>query len=94
MPLVDPQLAQDLRAFTEGGQLGKDPLAVRYAERRKGYSLFARTMSDADIESLKPYLFCYQTIPTRPGEAKPAVRNFIAAEWRAPASGEIGRAHV
>ncbi len=88
MPLVDQQLAQDLRAFNECGQLGKDPLAVRYAERRKGYSLFARTMSDADIESLKPYLFCYQTIPTRPGEAKPTVRNFIAAEWRAPASGE------
>ena len=41
MALVDPQLQKDIRAFNERGQLGQDPLAARYAERRAGYSLFA-----------------------------------------------------
>ena len=88
MPLVDQQLAADIRAFNDGGQLGKDPLASRYAERRKGYSLFARQLSDADVEALKPYLFCYKAIPAQPGDAKATVRNFIAGEWCAPKSGE------
>jgi acyl-CoA reductase-like NAD-dependent aldehyde dehydrogenase len=42
-------------------------------------------MSEADIEALRPYLFCYTELPPR---KKVVVRNFIAGEWRAPASGE------
>lgn len=82
---VDEKLKSEIRAFNERGQLGADPLASRYAERRAGYTLFARMMSDADIEALRPYLFCYTELPPR---KKVVVRNFIAGEWRAPASGE------
>ena len=84
-PLVDDRLAAEIHSFNERGQLGADPLAARYAERRAGYTLFARQLSDADIEALRPYLFCYTELPPR---SKVTVRNFIAGEWRAPASGE------
>ncbi|HZX93865.1 MAG TPA: aldehyde dehydrogenase family protein [Myxococcales bacterium] len=85
MAFVDPQLQQQIRAFNERGQLGPDPLAARYAQRRAGYSLFARMMSDADIEALRPYVFCYGELPAKKSIT---VRNFVAGEWRAPASGE------
>jgi aldehyde dehydrogenase (NAD+) len=84
-PLADEKLKSDIRSFNERGQLGADPLASRYAERRAAYSLFARQMSEADIEALRPYLFCYTELPPK---QKVTVRNFIAGEWRAPASGE------
>jgi acyl-CoA reductase-like NAD-dependent aldehyde dehydrogenase len=84
-PFIDEKLKADLKAFNERGQLGPDPLAARYAERRAGYSLFARMMPDADIEALRPYIFCYRSLPSK---EKVTVRNFVAGEWRAPASGE------
>ena len=84
-PLVDEKLKSEIRSFNERGQLGADPLAARYAGRRAGYSLFARMLSEQDIEALRPYLFCY---PELPPKKKVVVRNFIAGEWRAPASGE------
>ena len=91
MTLVDDKLRSAIRAFNEKGQLGPDPLAARYADRRAAFSLFARQMSEADIEALRQYLFCYaeKGIAQKPGDAKKVVvRNFIAGEWRAPASGE------
>src|SRR3954470_14266700 len=91
MTLVDDRLRSAIRAFNEKGQVGPDPLAARYGERRAAYSLFARQMSEADIDALRPYLFCYaeKGIAQKPGEAKKvAVRNLIAGEWRGPASGE------
>src|SRR5512147_2329608 len=84
-PFVDEKLSAAIRAFNERGQLGPDPLAARYAERRAGYSLFARMMSDAEIEALRLYIFCYEQLPPR---KKLVIRNLIAGEWRAPASGE------
>jgi len=86
-PFVDEKLKAAIRSFNERGQLGPDPLAARYAERRAGYSLFSRMLSDADIEALRPYLFCYGELPPR---RKLTIRNFIGGEWRAPASGEHG----
>src|SRR2546422_7567629 len=83
-PFVDEKLKSALRSFNERGQLGPDPLAARYAERRAGYSLFSRMLSDADIEALRPYLFCYTELPPR---RKLTIRNFIGGEWRAPPSG-------
>src|SRR2546423_14368697 len=91
MTLVDDKLRSAIRAFNEKGQLGADPLAARYADRRTAFSLFARQMPEADIDALRPYLFCYaeKGIAQKPGDAKKVVvRNFIAGEWRAPASGE------
>ena len=49
---VDEKLKASIRSFNERGQLGPDPLAARYAERRAGYSLFARMMSDATSDVL------------------------------------------
>jgi len=83
--IVDEKLQAALRAFNERGQLGPDPLAARYADRRAGYSLFSRMLSEADIEALRPYIFCY---PELPSKRKVIIRNFIGGEWRAPASGE------
>jgi acyl-CoA reductase-like NAD-dependent aldehyde dehydrogenase len=79
-------LAEAVKAFNEKGQLGPDPVAAQYAERRAKYSLFARMMSDKEIEALRPYLFCYGA--QFPSKSKVTIRNFIAGEWRAPASGE------
>jgi acyl-CoA reductase-like NAD-dependent aldehyde dehydrogenase len=81
----DNKLKAEIGAFNERGQLGPDPLAARYGERRASYSLFARMLSDADIEGLRPYIFCYRALPSKD---KVTVRNFINGEWRAPASGE------
>jgi hypothetical protein len=83
--LVDEKLKREIQLFNERGQLGPDPVGARYAERRAGYSLFARMLSDADIEALRPYVFCYRGLPSH---VKVTVRNFIGGEWRAPASGE------
>src|SRR2546427_10524529 len=82
-PFVDEKLKSALRSFNERGQLGPDPLAARYAERRAGYSLFSRMLSDADIEALRPYLFCYTELPPR---RKLTIRTFIGGEWRGPRS--------
>jgi acyl-CoA reductase-like NAD-dependent aldehyde dehydrogenase len=91
MSFVDARLQQEIGAFNARGQLGPDPVAARYAERRAAYSLFTRQMSEQDIEALRPYVFCYayKGIARAPGDdRKVQVRNFIAGEWRAPASGE------
>src|SRR5712672_2808843 len=84
-PFLDEKLKERIRAFNERGQLGPDPLGERYAERRAGYSLFSRMLADQDIEALRPYIFCYGELPPR---KKLTMRNFIAGEWEAPASGE------
>ena len=34
MAFVDAKLQADIRAFNDRGQVGPDPLAARYAERR------------------------------------------------------------
>ncbi|MFL5363539.1 MAG: hypothetical protein ACJ78U_21435, partial [Myxococcales bacterium] len=80
MTLVDDRLRSAIRAFNEKGQVGPDPLAARYGERRAAYSLFTRQISEADIEALRPYLFSYaeKGIAQKPGDSKKvAVRNFI-----------------
>jgi acyl-CoA reductase-like NAD-dependent aldehyde dehydrogenase len=82
---VDEKLKASIRSFNDRGQLGPDPLAARYADRRAGYSLFSRMLADQDIEALRPYIFCYGELPAK---RKLIIRNFIAGEWRAPASGE------
>jgi acyl-CoA reductase-like NAD-dependent aldehyde dehydrogenase len=84
-PFVDAALESAIRSFNDRGQVGADPLAARYGERRAGYSLFARMMSDAEIEALRPYIFCYRELPSR---SEVTIRNFIAGEWRPPLSGE------
>jgi acyl-CoA reductase-like NAD-dependent aldehyde dehydrogenase len=81
-------LSKDLEAFVARDRLGPDPLAELYAARRRAWSLFASNLSDAECETLRPYLFSYRKLARRPGEPVPRIHNYIAGEWRAPSSRE------
>ncbi len=59
---------------------GRDPVAVLYPERRAAYSLFSLQLSDAECESLRPYLFG-RAIPRRPGEKPVVCLNLVEGEW-------------
>jgi acyl-CoA reductase-like NAD-dependent aldehyde dehydrogenase len=63
---------------------GKDPVAALYAERRAGFSLFAKGLSDADCEALRPYLFG-RPIPSQPGDPPVPCLNLFEGEWQRPA---------
>jgi acyl-CoA reductase-like NAD-dependent aldehyde dehydrogenase len=56
-----------------------------WQQRRAAWSLFARCLSDADSEALRPYIFAYDRLPNAPADAPLPVFNFIAGEWRAAA---------
>ena len=84
-----PRLAEEIQSFNARGQLGKDPLAAVFAERRKAHGLFTNLLTDKELELLKPYLFCYRELPQRSADAPVRVTNFIDAEWRLPAKGEM-----
>jgi acyl-CoA reductase-like NAD-dependent aldehyde dehydrogenase len=85
-----PKLASAIAAFNTAGQVGPDPLAAIYAERRKEHTLFSNLLSDKDLEALKPYLFCHGgNIPQRPGDKPVRVTNLIAGSWSLPAKGEM-----
>jgi acyl-CoA reductase-like NAD-dependent aldehyde dehydrogenase len=62
-------------------QGGRDPVAALYPERRAGYSLFELSMSDADCEALRPYLFG-RPIPRKPGDTPVTCLNLVDGEWR------------
>jgi alpha-ketoglutaric semialdehyde dehydrogenase len=84
-----PRLAEEIQAFNARGQLGKDPVAQFFAERRKTHGLFTNLLTDKELELLKPYLFCYRDLPQRGSDAPVRVTNFIDGEWRLPAKGEM-----
>ena len=73
--------AQRFHSESIGVHGGRDPIAALFAERRAGYSLFELSMSDADCEALRPYLFGHP-IPRRAGEAPVACLNLIDGEWK------------
>jgi acyl-CoA reductase-like NAD-dependent aldehyde dehydrogenase len=60
---------------------GRDPVAALYPERRAGYSLFSLQLSDAECESLRPYLFG-RAIPRKTGDKPPVCLNLVEGEWR------------
>jgi acyl-CoA reductase-like NAD-dependent aldehyde dehydrogenase len=84
-----PRLAEEIQAFNARGQLGKDPVAQYFAERRKAHGLFTNLLTDKELELLKPYLFCYRELPQRSSDAPVRVTNLIDGEWRLPAKGEL-----
>ena len=84
-----PRLAEEIQAFNARGQLGKDPVAQYFAERRKSHGLFTNLLTDKELELLKPYLFCYRDLPQRSSDSPVRVTNFIDGEWRLPAKGEM-----
>ncbi|MBI4519126.1 MAG: aldehyde dehydrogenase family protein [Deltaproteobacteria bacterium] len=77
-----PRLKPALAAFCRRGGMGPDPLAAQWRERRAEWSLFARCLSEAEIEALRPYIFAYERLPDAPGDEPIPVYNFIAGEWR------------
>ena len=88
MTLDLKSLAKDLAAFESAGQLGPDPLARRYAERRAAWGLFSLPMSDAECEALRSYVFAWKKLPERPGDDVARLGNLVDGEWRAPVRGE------
>ncbi|HVP59778.1 MAG TPA: aldehyde dehydrogenase family protein [Myxococcaceae bacterium] len=91
-----PLLAEEIQAFNARGQLGKDPVAAYFAERRKAHGLFTNLLTDNELEVLKPYLFCWRELPQRSSDAPVRVSNFIDGEWRLPEKGEMAllRSHA
>ncbi len=91
-----PRLAEEIQAFNARGQLGKDPVAACFAERRKAHGLFTNLLTDRELDLLKPYLFCWRDLPQRSSDAPVRVTNFIDGEWRLPARGEMAllRSHA
>src|ERR1043166_2636401 len=75
--------------FAGKGGMGPDPLAVIYAERRKQWSLFSPLISEADIETLRPYIFYYQDLPEKSDDKPITSLNFIDGQWQPAASGEF-----
>jgi alpha-ketoglutaric semialdehyde dehydrogenase len=84
-----PRLAEEIQTFNGRGQLGKDPVAQAFAERRKAHNLFTNLLTDKELELLRPYLFCYRELPQRGSDAPVRITNFIDGEWRLPAKGEM-----
>lgn len=91
-----PRLAEEIQAFNARGQLGKDPVAACFAERRKAHGLFTNLLTDRELEVLKSYLFCWRELPQRSSDTPVRVTNFIDGEWRLPAKGEMAllRSHA
>jgi acyl-CoA reductase-like NAD-dependent aldehyde dehydrogenase len=78
---VQPAIA----AFRRQGGIGPDPVAAAWNGRRAAWSLFARSLSDAEIEALRPYIFAYDRLPETPADEPVPSYNFVAGEWRAAA---------
>lgn len=81
------QLRKAIEAFNARGQLGEDPLAKLYPERRAAYSLFSRGFSPAELEALREYVFPWRQFPQAPSDAPVRVHNLVNGVWTAPAKG-------
>jgi len=84
-----PQLSEAISAFNARGQTGQDPLAALYAERRKKHSLFSNLLTDAEMESIRGYVFGYGQIPLKPSDKPPRILNLVNGQWLAPQRGEL-----
>jgi acyl-CoA reductase-like NAD-dependent aldehyde dehydrogenase len=87
------QLVRSIEAFNRDGQLGDDPLARLYAERRADYSLFSRGFTPAELEALRPYVFPWKTLPSAPSDIPIRVHNLVNGVWKKPARGEYATLH-
>lgn len=82
------QLREAISAFNAGGQLGADPLARLYAERRAAFTLFSRGFTPDELEALKDYVFPWTHLPQKPTDRPVRVHNLVNGTWVAPANGE------
>jgi acyl-CoA reductase-like NAD-dependent aldehyde dehydrogenase len=76
-----------VRDFNDAGQLGRDPLAAAYAERRKNWGLFTCGIRDEEIEAMRAYVFPYSELPSKPGDKAVPAYNLINGVWKKPANG-------
>lgn len=86
-------LSRAIEEFNRRGQLGPDPVAAVYRDRRSEWSLFANLLSDAEIEALRPYVFAYESLPETPSDPPTPIRNLIGAEWKTAKKTALMNAH-
>ncbi len=82
------KLKESIQKFLEQGGVGPDPFAEVWRERRAGWSLFAKNLSDQETELLRPYIFSYKRLPETPTDEPVASLNFINGKWQPAASGD------
>jgi betaine-aldehyde dehydrogenase len=89
------KLKELVQKFLERGGEGPDPFAEVWRERRSGWSLYTKNLSEQEIELLRPYLFGYPRLPETPSDEPVTVLNFIDGSWRPAADGDFAemRAH-
>lgn len=85
-----PALRASVRAFNDAGQLGADPLAALYAERRAAWGLFSIGLRDEEMEALRDYVFPYRELPATPDAAPVPAYNLINGQWKKPRAGKTG----
>lgn len=86
-------LSKSIEEFRRRGQLGPDPLAALYRDRRSEWSLYAPLLSDAEMEALRSYIFCYTSLPETPTDPPVQTRNLIAGEWKTKKQTAVLPAH-
>ena len=86
---VRDKMISSAQEFASRGGVGADPLAAVYPERRKSWSLFTPLLPEADIEALRPYLFCYTQLPEKLDDKPVTCLNYIDGQWLPAASGEF-----
>lgn len=74
-------LSKSVEEFNRREQVGPDPLAALYRDRRSEWSLFAPLLSDAEMEALRPYVFAYETLPETPNDPPVPIRNLVSGGW-------------
>jgi acyl-CoA reductase-like NAD-dependent aldehyde dehydrogenase len=85
----DVKFKEHIEKFLANGGVGRDPFAEIYDERRKNWSLFSKSLSDAEMELVRPYIFSYEKLPETSADPPISSLNFIGGEWRAAESGEF-----
>jgi acyl-CoA reductase-like NAD-dependent aldehyde dehydrogenase len=63
-------------------------MARVYKARRQAWSLFSVGLRDEEMEALRPYIFPYTTLPSKPGDAPIPAYNLVNGEWKKPQSGK------
>lgn len=76
-----------VRAFNDAGQLGQDPVAAVYGQRRAAWGLFTVGLRDEEMEALRDYIFPYRALPSAPDAKAPPAYNLIAGQWKKPKAG-------
>ncbi|MEB3285537.1 MAG: aldehyde dehydrogenase family protein [Candidatus Sericytochromatia bacterium] len=80
-------LRNAIDAFWKNDQLGQDPLAAAYEDRRKRWNLFSLGLRDEEMEALRKYIFPYRELPNTPSAKPVPAYNLVNGEWKKPQHG-------